>query len=278
MDLLAVSDRARAVTAAVAAPAVAVAAAQPFGPLPASVLANHAALLRDALASPHVLPQPHSGVRAGGLAPLDFGTVIAPEVDTSPYASLHPPKPPRVLYRSTQVHNTGDVPVMLLSLRLEPASEAYSLFDDHNVGGAESSTGVLLPPGAAYEATVQLSCAAGASGGVLSAWLLCTLAAANDASRRPFVLGRRVVAVVLSETQQGAMNSCFAFNPDARPFVPARLRMLFDAPVPQLRAHAALGAVPGAWLHATSTVIMPCGELDTGAFALDQRSVAARPD
>ena len=157
--------------AAAAAPAAAASVPQAFGPLPSAVLGNHAALLRDALQAPHLLPQPHSGAWAGGPAPLDFGTVIAPEVDTSPYAPLQPPQPPRVLYRSTQVHNTGDTPVMLLSLRLEPASEAFALLDDYNVG-AESSTGVLLPPGAAYEVTVQLSCAAGASGGVLSAWLL----------------------------------------------------------------------------------------------------------
>jgi hypothetical protein len=80
---------------------------------------------------------------------------------------------------------------------------------------------------------------------------------------RPFVLGRSVIAVVLSEAQSRSVSACFAFNPDARPFVPARLRTLFDTPTPRFCAHAALGAVPGAWLHASSTVVLPSsGELD----------------
>ena len=150
---------------------------------------------------------------------------------------------------------------MLLSLRLQPPSDAYGLLDDHGIAAVESPAGVLLPPGASYEVTVQLSCGAGAAGGVLSAWLLCTLAALGDAPS-PFVLGRRVIAVVLSEAQSRAVSSCFAFNSDARPFVPARLRTLFDMPTPRFCAHAALGAVPGAWLHANSTVVLPSGELE----------------
>jgi hypothetical protein len=110
---------------------------------------------------------------------------------------------------------------------------------------------------------VQLSCAAGVSSGVLSAWLLCTLVVANDA---PFVLGRRVTAVVLNQAQSRTVQSCFEFNPDARPFVPMRLRTLFDSPVPRLLcAQAALASLPGAWLHANTTVVLPCGEGDGAA-------------
>ena len=262
MELMAVCERRHdGIEAAASAPAASAPPAQLVRPLPAALRFEHAALLKDALGAPHLLPQPHGGAWAGGPAPLDFGKVVAPARDDSPYASLLPTPPPRVLYRSTQVQNTGQVPVMLLSLRLEPPSDAYGLFDDHGIAAAESPAGVLLPPGASYEVTVQLSCGAGAAGGVLSAWLLCTLAALGDAPS-PFVLGRRVIAVVLSEAQSRAVSACFAFNPDARPFVPARLRTLFDIPTPRFCAHAALGAVPGAWLHANSTVVLPSGELE----------------
>ena len=189
-------------------------------------------------------------------------------MEHSYYAALLPQVPPRVLYRGTQVQNNGIAPVMLLSLRLEPPCDALTLIDDHGLGAAESPAGVVLPPGAAYEVTVQLSCTAGVSSGVLSAWLLCTLVVANDA---PFVLGRRVTAVVLNQAQSRTVQSCFEFNPDARPFVPMRLRTLFDSPVPRLLcAHVALAALPGAWLqgawlHANTTVVMPCGEGDGAA-------------
>ncbi len=237
----------------------------------------HARLLQEALSAPAALARGKRGLRALGTTALDFGLHHCVEPSTSPYAALLPPPPARVLYRALQLCNDGSAPLLLASLRLEPPVAAFALCDDAGLCGApgDAPAGVLLPPGGTYECTVRLTCTR-ESGGLLASWLLCTLAEAQEGGAA-FVVGRRVTAAVLSDAHAAAVRRCFAFNPDARPFVPAALRALFDTPAQLFAPAYELDGVMAACLHADFSVLAPCCEEagDAAAAAAQQPALRA---
>jgi putative helicase MOV10L1 len=250
--------------------------------------APHGALLAAALRA-GVCSSAH-GCHVGDLpgeSALDFGVQRcggAASASASPYAALLPPPPLRVLHRALRLRNTSSTPALLLSLRLEPSDGPFAVHDDFAMSSPHAPAGVLLPPGGVYELTLRLTCAPGDAGGVVAAWLLATLApaaasppvdaaldatfpllasAANVALPPPakaFVIGRRVTAAVLSDAHAAAVRACFAFNPDAKPFVPAALRRVFDAPTAHFLTSHVRAAALGAWLHAAITALTPCCE------------------
>lgn len=200
----------------------------------------HAALLRTALAQPESLRAP--GVL--GSRPLDFGVQLCGGE--------------RLLFRGLQVCNDSASGLLLLGLRLEPDCHLLSLHDDLGLG-AGSAAAVLLPPGARYDVTVRLRVGASAAG-LLACWLLATLETADG---KRFVAGRRATAAVLD---QRALAARSALSGEARPFVPARLRELWDRSAALLvlpPAHTALASnraglpILGAWIGANSAVWTP---------------------
>jgi hypothetical protein len=243
--------------------------------------------------APQLAPAPHAALLAAALrtgvcsaaqgcalgdlpgeSATDFGVQrcgASAAVSASPYASLLPPPPARVLHRALRLRNTSRAPALLTSLRLEPSDGPFSVHDDFTLSSSSASphapAGVLLPPGGEYELTLTLTCAPGDAGGVVAAWLLATLAHAAPADARAFVIGRRITAAVLSDAHVAAVRACFAFNPDAKPFIPASLRRVFDAPATHFLASHAHAAALGAWMHSAVTALTPVCEEEQGDAA-----------
>eukprot|EP00850_Spirogloea_muscicola_P006671 SM000032S12055 [mRNA] locus=s32:176582:184145:- [translate_table: standard] len=140
-------------------------------------------------------------------------------------------------FRSLSVHNCGDVPALLLDLRLLPSLGATtSIHDGHGLArpserGARRA--VLLPPRSEYQLTVELLCMP-QEAAFLQQWLLLTFAlcptVASDSSPRDSeafcIVGRRVTALIA----RNAVEVDSLLSKEAKPFFPASLKYLFDKP------------------------------------------------
>ena len=190
-----------------------------------------------------------SGLAGPSTAVVDFG------VQTATQGELDR----RSVVRSVSLFNgnrSRRLVVVALTLHPTSGSDFFSVLDDLGIG-AGASCGAVVPPQTALPLTVQLSCSSD-SGGIISSWLIATLipeacCQARDPERHCFVVGIRVFAAVL-DAQRASDVRTLSLNPDAPPFVPARLRYLMDkAPAHFSVSGAAAERMPAA-LQAASEV------------------------